>query len=163
MLSLGKRSSPVTAHWNSWTIQQSTQQGTALFLLAGKERMIPDTVSLSFLLALGFSKQGLVPQPLEPLSYPAGETAASAGGAHSLKSKYCCKPFRTSQGERNLCQSLGMHSKHPYPAVRIASNTLKSPRHLESSEIFFSIAYQAVVLKMMSLAAQPAWVDARWF
>lgn len=137
------------------------QQGTALFLLAGKERMIPDTFSLSFLLALGFANQGLTPQPLEPLSCPAGETATSAGGARSFKRKYCCKPFRTSQGVRNLCQSLGMHSKHPYPAVRIASNTLKSPRHLESSEIFFSIAYQAVVLKMMSLAAQPAWVDAR--
>ena len=114
--------------------------------------MIPDTFSSS-LLALGLANQGLIPQPLKPLSHP---TAASAGGARSFKGKYCCKPFGTSQGARNLCQSLRMHSKHLHPAVRTAFFTLKSLRHLESVRFFFSIAYQAVVLKMMSLAAQPA-------
>lgn len=102
----------------------------------GTERMIPDTFSSSFLLALGTANQVLIPQPLEPLSHPTGETATSAGGACSFKGKYCCKPFRTSQGARNLCQSLRMHSKHLHPAARIAFFTLKSLRHLESVRLF---------------------------
>jgi len=59
---------------------------TALFFLARIERMTPDTFSPSLLLAL--ANQVLRPQALKPISYPAGETATSAGGTHSFKQKH---------------------------------------------------------------------------
>lgn len=157
MLSLGSSRNLLATLEQLNKARESRQHWTALPSLAQGQSRWSQTCFLFMLLALGSANQAHCHTTATGAALkPDWRKSSFCRRSTQLQGKnYCGKPFRTSQGARNLCQSLGMHSKHPQPAVRIEFFTLKIPWALEVCEIF-SIAYQAVVFKMMSLAAQPA-------
>lgn len=105
----------------------------------GTEQMIPDTFSSSLLLALGFANQVHCHATATGAALRSDWRRSSfCRRSTQLQGKnYCCKPFRTSQGERNPRQSLRMHSKHPQPTLRTEFFTLKSLGHWKSVRFFF--------------------------
>lgn len=165
MVSLGRSRNLLATRLSSWTNRGKAGSSEQLFPFWPRDRADdPRHVFLFTAPGSGLCKSG-------PLPYQATGAALKSDWRKSsfcrssmqLQGKnYSCKPFRTSQGVRNPRQPLRMHSKHPQPAVRIEFFTLKSLGHWSLWD-FFSIAYQAAVLKMVSLAAEPAWAVARWF
>lgn len=114
----------------------STEQ---LFPLWPRDRADdPRHVFISLLLALGSANQAHCHTTATGAALkPDWRKSSFCRRSTQLQGKnYCGKPFRTSQGVRNLCQSLGMHSKHPQPAVRIEFFTLKSLGHWKSVRFF---------------------------
>lgn len=161
MVSLGRSRNLLAARSSSWTEGEQAAVSSSFLSGQGTEQMIPAMFSSSLLLALCFANQVHCHPTATGAALKSGERAASVGEA--------------APGKQLLLQTIQdfTRSEEPVPVLENAFKAfsaisqnwifyLKIPWALEVCEIF-SIAYQAAVLKAMCLAAQPAWVVARWF